>query len=90
MRVILCGSGIVAELSKRGKPAMEEKDLPNPLNLDEKTLSSVVSAIKRRHKIEAVKIVQNASKKGLKESKDYVDKLWKIISSERNRSSEED
>jgi len=63
---------------------MEEKNLPNPLNLDEKTLSFIVSAIKRRDKIEAVKIVQNASKKGLKESKDYVDKLWEIISLERN------
>lgn len=49
---------------------------PNPFNLDQKTLDSVISAINEGDKVKAVQIVFKATRQGLKNSKDYVDGLW--------------
>lgn len=60
---------------------MDVTKLPNPLKLDKPTLTAVVAEVTKGDKVAAVSIVFKASRKGLKESKDYVDQLWALIRS---------
>jgi hypothetical protein len=82
LTLLLIASGFVVMLvagamasGARGRSAAEARTPAAPVELDDARLATVLRLLDDGRKIEAIKLVREASGAGLREAKDYVDAL---------------